>query len=39
MAWSTVAGSLVRELSSCRTVVMVRWPVLVMASLRWLMAL
>ena len=32
VAWSTVAGSLVREPSSCQTVVMVRWPVLVMAS-------
>ena len=39
VAWSTVAGSLVREPSSCQTVVMVRWPVSVMASLRWRMAL
>ena len=39
MAWSTVAGSSVSKLSSCRTVVMVRWPVSVMASLRWQMAL
>ena len=39
VAWSTVAGSLVREPSSCRTMVMVRWPVSVMASLRWPMAL
>ena len=39
VAWSTVAGSLVRKPSSCRTVVMVRWPVSVMASLRWRMAL
>ena len=34
VAWSTVAGSSVREPFSCRTVVMVRWPVSVMASLR-----
>ena len=33
-----MAGSLVREPSSYRTVVMVRWPVSVMASLRWRMA-
>ena len=39
MAWSTVADSLVREPSSCKTVVMVRWTVSVMASLRWRMAL
>ena len=38
VAWSAVAGSLVREPSSCRTVVMVRWPVYVMASLRWQIA-
>ena len=39
VAWSTVAGSLVREPSACRTLVMVRWPVSVMALLRWRMAL
>ena len=39
VAWSTVSGSVVREPSSCRTVVTVRWPVSVMASLRWQMAL
>ena len=39
MAWSTVAGSLVREASSCLTVVMVRWPVSIMALLRWRMVL
>ena len=39
VAWSTVAGSLVREPSSCQTVVMVRWTVSVMASLRWRKAL
>ena len=39
MAPSTLAGSLVRELSSCLTVVMVRWLVSVIALLRWRMAL
>ena len=39
MASSTVAGLFVREPSSCLTVVMVRWPVLVMALLRWQIAL
>ena len=39
VAQSTVAGSLLREPSSCRTVVMVRPPLSVMASLRWRMAL
>ena len=37
--WSTVAGLLVRERSNCRSVVMVPWPVSVMALLRWPIAL
>ena len=38
MAWSTVARSLVRKPSARLTVVIVRWPVSVMALLRWRIA-
>ena len=39
MAWSTVAVSLVSDPSARLTVVLVRWPVSVMALLRWRTAL